>query len=237
MQLILLSAGRGSRLSKELRSKPKSLVKVNNKPIIEHNLKFFNKFKKKFIVTGYKQKSLVSFAKKYGFKMVYNSKFQKTNMVYSMFLPSKYITKDVVICYGDIIFDHKIYNLLIKKDNIIPLNINWLKIWKKRMSKKNIKKDAENVLVKNNILLSIGVKINKDFPKYQYMGIFKLKRNIYLNLKKFFVKIKNPQIDMTNFLNTSIKHCNLKLKIKKYQSYWYEIDNKKDLIVSSKDLK
>ena len=69
------------------------------------------------------------------------------------------------------------------------------------------------------------------------MGIFKLKRNNYSNLKKFFVKIKNPKIDMTNFLNTSIKHCNLKLKIKKYQSYWYEIDNKKDLIVSSKDLK
>ena len=42
---------------------------------------------------------------------------------------------------------------------------------------------------------------------------------------------------MTNFLNTSIKHYKLKLKIKKYQSYWYEIDNKKDLIVSSEDLK
>ena len=237
MQLILLSAGRGSRLPKELRSKPKSLAKVNDKPIIEHNLKFFNKFKKKFIVTGYKQKSLVSFAKKYGFKMVHNSKFQKTNMVYSMFLPSRYITSDVVICYGDIIFDHKIYDLLNNKDNIIPLNINWLKIWKKRMSKNNIKKDAENVLVKNNVLLSIGGTINKNFPKYQYMGIFKLKRKNYFNLKKFFVKIKNPKIDMTNFLNTSIKHYKLKLKIRKYKSYWYEIDNKKDLIVSSKDLK
>ena len=56
MQLILLSAGRGSRLSKELRSKPKSLVKVNNIPIIEHNLKFFNMFKKKIIISGYKKK-------------------------------------------------------------------------------------------------------------------------------------------------------------------------------------
>ena len=237
MQLILLSAGRGSRLSKELRSKPKSLAKVNNKPIIEHNLKFFNMFKKKYIITGYKKKSLASFAKKYGFKIVHNKKFQKTNMVYSMFLPSRYINNDVVICYGDIIFNHKIYNLLIEKDNIIPLNINWLKIWKKRMSKKNIKKDAENVFVKNNILLSIGGKINKKFPKYQYMGIFKLKRKNYFNLKKFFVKIKNPKIDMTNFLNTSIKQYKLKLKIRKYKSYWYEIDNKKDLIVSSKDLK
>ena len=47
MRLILLSAGRGSRLSSKLRQKPKSLAKVNDKTIIDHNLAFFNKFKKK----------------------------------------------------------------------------------------------------------------------------------------------------------------------------------------------
>lgn len=237
MQLILLSAGRGSRLSKELRSKPKSLVKVNNIPIIEHNLKFFNMFKKKFIISGYKKKTLESFAKKNNFKIIHNSKFQTTNMVYSMFLPSKYINDDVVICYGDIIFDYKIYNLLNNKDNIIPLNMNWLQIWKKRMSNRNIKKDAENLSTSNNILLSIGGKINKTFPKYQYMGIFKIRKSKYFVLKNFFQQIKKPKIDMTKFLNLSIKHCNLNLKVKKYKSYWYEIDNKKDLIISSKELK
>ena len=34
MQLILLSAGRGSRLSKKLRVKPKSLALINNKSIL-----------------------------------------------------------------------------------------------------------------------------------------------------------------------------------------------------------
>jgi len=236
MQLILLSAGRGSRLSKELRSKPKSLAKVNDKSIIEYNVKFFNKFKKKFIVTGYKQKSLLSFAKKYGFKVVHNNKFKKTNMVYSMFLPSKYITKDVVVCYGDIIFNSNIYNLLNKKGNIIPLNINWLKIWKKRMLTKNIKNDAENISIKNNYLSSIGGKIGKKYPKYQYMGIFKLSNKTYSDLNKFFKVIKNSKIDMTSFLNTSIINKKIKLKVKKYESYWYEIDNKKDLDVTSSEL-
>lgn len=236
MQLILLSAGRGSRLSKELRSKPKSLTKVNDIPIIEYNLKFFNKFKKKFLITGYKKRSLESFAKKNNFKIIHNKEFQKTNMVYSMFLPSKYVNDDVVICYGDIIFDYKIYDLLNKRDNIIPLNVNWLKIWKKRMSKKNIKNDAESLTVKNDVLLSIGGKIEKSFPKYQYMGIFKLKKLKYFFLKKFFIKINKPKIDMTNFLNLSIKNCNLNFKIEKYKSYWYEIDNKRDLIISSKEL-
>ena len=52
-------------------------------------------------------------------------------MVYSMFLASKYINQDVLVCYGDIIFDPKIYNLFNSKENIIPLNLNWLKVWKK----------------------------------------------------------------------------------------------------------
>ena len=55
MQLILLSAGRGSRLSNKLRKSPKSLVKVNGKSIIDHNISFFKKFKDKFIITGYKK--------------------------------------------------------------------------------------------------------------------------------------------------------------------------------------
>jgi len=55
MQLILLSAGRGSRLPKKYRSKPKCLAVVNNKTILENNLNFYNKFKDKIIVGGYKK--------------------------------------------------------------------------------------------------------------------------------------------------------------------------------------
>ena len=127
MQLILLSAGIGSRLSKKLRKKPKSLAIINKKSILEHNLSFFKKFKKKIIITGYKKNLLTNFAKKNKFKVIYNSKFQSTNMVYSMFLASKLINEDVVICYGDIIFDPNLYLLLKKKENIMPLNSKWLK--------------------------------------------------------------------------------------------------------------
>ena len=42
---------------------------------------------------------------------------------------------------------------------------------------------------------------------------------------------------MTTFINTAIKNNKLKLKVKKYKSYWYEIDNERDLISTSKDLR
>ena len=197
MQLILLSAGRGSRLSSKLRKKPKSLAKVNGKSILEHNIPFYNKFKDKYIITGYKKNLISSFAKKNNFKVIHNKKFQSTNMVYSMFLSSKFIKEDVVVCYGDIIFNPKIFSYFKKKENIMPLNINWLKIWKKRMSKKKIKFDAENVVLKKNYLYSIGEKIENKYPKYQYMGLFKLKKNTFFILEKYFKVNNNTFFNIT----------------------------------------
>ena len=173
MQLILLSAGRGSRLPKKFRDKPKSMAIVNKKTILENNLEFYNKFKKKVIITGYKNKFLRRFAKDNKFKFVINNKYRTTNMVYSTFLASKYITQDVVVCYGDIIFDKSVYFMLRQKENIMPLNSQWLKIWKKRMNLKMIKNDAENIVVKKNYIFSIGEQIKYRYPKFQYMGLFK----------------------------------------------------------------
>ena len=143
-----------------------------------------NTFKKKIIITGYKSVLLKEFIEENNFKEVKNKNFKKTNMVYSAFKCCKIIKSDVVICYSDIIFDHKIYFNLKKKKNIIPLKENWLDIWKQRMSLKEIKKDAEYVEVKHNKLISIGETIKKKMPKYQYMGLIKLKYLEYQKLSK-----------------------------------------------------
>ena len=44
---------------------------------------------------------------------------------------------------------------------------------------------------------------------------------------------------MTSFLNECINKRKLKLNIKKYKSFWHEIDEKKDIIIaeSSRELK
>ena len=236
MQLVLLSAGRGSRLSKSLRNKPKSLTVINKKTILEHNLEFFKKFKSKIIITGYKNKLLNNFAKKNNFIQIYNKNYRHTNMVYSLFLASKHINQDVVVCYGDIIFDPSIHKLLNKKDNLIPLNSSWFNIWKKRMGVKKIKNDAENVFVKKNYLYSIGEKITNVYPKYQYMGLFKLKKKTYIKLNNYFRTLKNNKIDMTNFLNKSIQKKIIRFKIKDFKSFWFEIDTNRDVTITSKEL-
>ena len=112
MQLVMLCAGRGSRLPKKFRNKPKCLMLLNNKNLLSYNEKFIKSFKKKIIVTGYRSYLLQKKSKKYNFTYVINQKYKTTNMVHSLFLARKKITSDVVIMYGDIIFDYKIYKLL-----------------------------------------------------------------------------------------------------------------------------
>ena len=231
MQLILLAAGRGSRLPKNYRILPKCMALINKKTILDHNLDFYKKFKNKILITGYKGKKIHKFAKQNNFKIVHNNKYKNTNMVYSLFLSSKFVTQDVIICYGDIIFDSNLYKSLKKKTNLIPLNKNWLKLWKKRMSKKDILNDAENIEVKNGYLKSIGAKIKK-FPTYQYMGIVKLMKKDFFKARNFFNNFNDKKIDMTSFLNNILIRDLINFKIIKYNSYWYEIDNAKDIKVT-----
>ena len=238
MQLIVLSAGRGSRLPKKFRKKPKCLVEIKSKPLLLYNYNFFKKFKKKTIVSGYKHKNLKKIIEQIGFKNIVNKKYSSTNMVYSLFLTKRIVNEDVVIVYGDVIFNENIFKLLEPKKDILPVNIDWFKNWKGRMPISKVLKDAENLFIKKDHLLEIGSKIKKNkIPKYQFMGIIKLKKNSFLKCYNFFKKIKNDKIDMTSFLNMCVKNKILSLKIQKYNNYWYEIDTISDYRFVEKDIK
>ncbi len=239
MQLVLLAAGRGSRLPKKYRIKPKCLTKIGPATILDFNKKFFDNFQTKIIITGYKRQMLQEYIKKNNFIEIENKNFRKTNMVQSLMLSSRYLKKneEIVICYGDIIFNKDIFKIFKRnKGNIITGNKNWLKYWKKRMTIKNIKSDAETFSVRKNILKNIGDKITNKFPKYQYMGILKISYKTFVTMRSYFDKINNKKIDMTGFLNLCINDNGLKIKKINYSSFWHEIDNAKDILIARRDL-
>ena len=236
MQLVLLAAGKGSRLPKKYRNYPKCMVHIRNKNILEHNIEFYNKFKFKTIISGYKSDKLKNFIQKNNFNNIVNEKYKFTNMVYSLFKLRSIKSNHIVVCYSDIIFDKNIFKNLKKNRSLILLKKNWLNVWKGRMSYKKILSDAENVTIKKNKLISIGGKITKKLPKYQYMGILKLKYADFINLKKFFKKINNSKIDFTNFINMSLKHGVIDLEVVKTNKFWFEIDTKQDINFARKEL-
>ena len=74
MQLILLAAGKGSRLKSKTKKIPKCLVKINGKSLIDYNLNFFNRFNRVVVITGYKNKIInEKFKKHKNFHLIYNN--------------------------------------------------------------------------------------------------------------------------------------------------------------------
>ena len=106
------------------------------------------------------------------------------------------------------------------------------------MSAREVLEDAENLIIEKNNLLEIGTKINKKkLPKYQFMGVIKLKKEAYLKCFEFFKQLKNNRVDMTTFLNLCVKNRVLSIKTEKYNSYWYEIDTISDHKFAEEEIK
>ena len=234
MQLIILASGKGSRLGTSRTSSKLFLEIYPGKTIFNILSKIFNLFNSVIIVFGYKfliNKKKVKRIKK--IQLVRNKKYSTTNMVESLFLTKKKINSDVVVIYSDIIFDLIIIKKISKiKGSIIPLNTDWFELWQKRMNKKDVVKDAEDVITKNGYLTSIGKKIKKRLPSSQFMGIIKLTLRDYNKLYIFYKSLNNKKIQFTHFLDKSLSEGIIKLKYKNFNNLWAEIDTSRDLRVA-----
>ena len=233
MNLVILASGMGTRLNKKM---PKCLVSINNKTLLERIINISKEFDKVIIVGGYK----INLIKKIinnneNIYLINNKDFKTTNMVESFFKAYNKIDRDVIITYSDILFDQSLFKKMISfNKNHLLLKSNWKKIWRLRMSEQKLKLDAEDLKTKKNEIVSIGGKIKNKLPKYQFMGLIRIN---YKNLKKvkiFYDKIKNKKIDFTSFINQLIKNKIIRFKFKETKKLWFEIDNKRDLLVAKK---
>jgi len=82
MKLVILAGGYGTRLSEETKIKPKPLVKIGNRPIIWHIMKFYSHYGiDDFIIClGYKGQILIKELKKFTAKESWSVKFVKTGL-------------------------------------------------------------------------------------------------------------------------------------------------------------
>jgi len=240
MNFIILASGRGSRLNKLTKKKPKCLTVIKNKKtLLDYLALNFNKRDNIIISTGYKANLVEKHLANKNISYVRNKNFLNTNMVESLMLCKKKLRQgDLIIVYGDIYFDKKIINKIKNiKGNIIAVNANWLQSWKKRYSTLNkIRGDAEDLIYSKGKIISIGDKIGKKLPKFQYMGILKFEKKTFIKLEKFYKKMNNKKISLTHFINETIKAKIATYNYSVFKKYWYEIDNLSDLKYLKKNI-
>ena len=238
MRALILAAGQGKRLGKASKNRPKCLVELFGKTIISNQLEVLNSnnIEEINIVTGYKSNLLDNL----NLNVYHNKDFEKTNMVFSMFQASDLFDSDetdLIVAYGDIIYEKGNLNKLIKSKSSISImvDLNWRNLWSKRFD--NPLDDAETMIFDNDLnIIELGKKTdNYSDIQGQYTGLIKFDKNYLKKIKDFYIKIQNSNlIDyknlyMTDFLQLLINN-KIKVSATLVKGGWLEIDTEKDII-------
>lgn len=248
MNAIILAAGEGKRLHPLTLTKPKCMVELFGKPILERQLSIFKKcgIDDICIVTGFKSE-LINYP---NVDYIKNPNFMKTNMLESLFCASKKFTESTIVSYGDILFEQQVLKKLIdsKGDFSIIIDKQWEKYWKIRSN--NPLNDLESLkLDGEQNITSIGKKVeNLNEIEGQYIGLMKF-QNMGCDMIKKFYKItkdlakkgKNPlnqnipfeKSYMTDFLQGMIDY-GYKIKAVPISNGWLELDSIHDYEVYNK---
>lgn len=99
MRAILLAAGMGTRLRPLTLDTPKSLVKVNERPMAEIQIEYLREIgvEEIIVLTGYLHEKFDYLIEKYGVKLIYNDKYDVYNNIYTMYLVREYLADAYVI--------------------------------------------------------------------------------------------------------------------------------------------
>ena len=243
MKLIILSAGQGNRLKPLTDNKPKCMVEYKGRPLIDHIISANRacEINDIVLINGFKGEILESYLSGSNIRFYTNDRFDKTNMVYTLFCAEKEMDDDIIISYGDIYYGPKIIEKLINSDADIGIAVdsNWRSLWELRMD--DPLKDAETLKYdKNENIIELGKKpVSYDEIQGQYMGLIKISKNIINKIKEIYTGLdKNRLYDgkdfenmyMTSFLQYLID-TGIPCKAVLITEPWMEIDNVSDLSV------
>lgn len=113
MNVVILGAGCGKRLGLGI---PKSLVYVNGKSILEHQVNVFKKYTKNItVVAGYKYKLMEQEAERLNIMIIYNDMYRKHNLLsLEYYFHNNIINPPLIVISGDILIKESIVEKLVK---------------------------------------------------------------------------------------------------------------------------
>lgn len=178
MRAIILAAGSGLRLGQHTKDIPKALLDLNGKSILERQISLLRQhaINEIFVVTGYQREKHTLKDIEY----IFNPRYAETEQLASMMVARTKISDDVLVIFGDIVFDEQILQqILVSNDDIgIAIDLDWEKSYNERPD--NPKSLADKVLIYQKKIQQISAKITSLSMKNQqigeFLGVIKLSR-------------------------------------------------------------
>lgn len=127
------------------------------------------------------------------YPVVVNKEFATTNMLYSLFCAEEGMINDgdIIVSYGDIIYHASVLERLLQSNNLcnVVTDVDWRRYWQCRME--DPLKDAETFRwdAQTHRIFELGKKPKTiEDIQGQYIGLFKIGRNLEMQIIKRFLK-------------------------------------------------
>jgi len=122
MKAIILAAGEGSRLNPITINRPKPLIKISGKPILEHTLAALSSsgVTDIIIVTNYKEKAIRQYfgdGTKHNLKISYKRQEKMKGTGDAVSITESMITDKFILIYGDLLFSPEVIKKIVDKFN------------------------------------------------------------------------------------------------------------------------
>ena len=249
MKAIIVAAGTGSRLGELTKHLPKSLVDVNGKSILERQISLFKKFgiDEIFIITGYKNDK-INFS---NVNYIYNSDFRITEQIGSLMKAKKEISNELIVSFGDILFEEKILKTLLEKkgDFVLVCDPNWKKSYADRTD--NPPTQSDFIALQNNKIIKFFKNFNEIDNHYsvvEFIGLMKLSPSASKIFLEKYTHLENNHTGKFHFASSfmmakfidffeELRLSNVNMNILNVNGKWCEIDTKHDLEIAKKMFK
>jgi choline kinase len=250
MKAIIVAAGIGSRLGDLTKDLPKPLVEVNGKSILERQIEIFKKFGiDDIIIIRGPHKDKFNFEH---VTYVEDTDVSNHDLLGSFMAAEKEMDDNLIISYGDIIFDENILSQIISssENSTLAIDYDWQK---KYHDNSNALLDKVSVVtLENNSIINIGYYENfKNFKNLvfgEFIGLMKISESTIIQLIEQYNHLqKNHQGRfhdsssihfgiITDMINELLKN-EMKFSATKISGKWCEIDTLQDLEIAKKIFK
>lgn len=259
MKVIILAAGQGTRLRPLTDDRPKCMVEVNGKSMIERQLDVMRgcgiKDEDITIVAGYRSDVLIKKFLNTDIRVIKNEQFETTNMVCSLMCAGNQMKaeEDIIVSYGDIIYDETVFRSILSEQDTMSVIVDdgWYEYWSERCE--NPLDDAETLMYDDDhYLTEIGQKTTElDKVQSQYIGLMRFRGDGWKAVLQLSAEAERrsaqgealwrtdrtyAKMYMTDLLQGLIDEGQ-KLRAVHIHRGWFEIDDCDDLKVVEKKLK
>ena len=194
MRAIILAAGMGTRLGKYTKELPKCMLEFNGKTLIDWQIETLRAcgIKDIIVVKGYMpDKMKISDVKEY-----INEDYANTNMVETLFKAEEDMDDEILVCYGDILYEKRVIEQILKAkvDVGVTVDKDYWDYWKARLD--NPEDDTESLVVEDDKIVELGdTKCSLDKAKVRYVGLIKFSKKGVEALKKVYHENKEKYFD------------------------------------------